>query len=576
MGGALGVCSARCAVVRIPLLSASAAHAAETAEGACAAGAYGNRIKGDLSLLVPDDDRVGLAELEGRGAERHGAEVTGRRIAEDLPARAVQDAHFSARLRAVAEVIERHALGGGVAEALRHGRAAAGDQLAARDHTASAVFAGVVDGVVAAGGGEADADDAARDDDICVGVDAVGIAGRCINDCEAAAGDMDPGFGDLCLDRCVVGRVAEGSEHAGSEAAEAAVGIQAVVGGIEFDLAAGDINGQGLDALITLADEDAAAGDADAAVGMDAVVRRADRERTARDREAAAAVDAVRVRAEFKAAAFDEQVSSALDGGAGAVNVKAAGGNVQERVRPLEVQAFVPRADFEGSLFDVQTVIDVDAVLGRVDGDAAAGDGQLVVDVNAMLVSRREREAAAAVDGEIVMTEDHAAGVVGQGRFGIRRAARHAVFGSVREGQEDLLRLLHAQARIVGAADVRPVEQDPDLGAAVGADDNAAVRERAGDHIASGLGDDHIAVIDVGSASGDRGAVPGERDARGAGRTPASVTVVSGEEGGIAAALRIPVHDGSEAEAFAVYERSGEQERTDKDGNANQINVLMR
>ena len=100
--------------------------------------------------------------------------------------------------------------------------------------------------------------------------------------------------------------------------------------------------------------------------------------------------------------------------------------------------------------------------------------------------------------------------------------------------------------------------------------------KRAREHIAPGLGDDDVPVVDVRASAGDGGMVTGESDTRGADRAPAPVTVVSGEEGGITAALCVPVHNGLEAEALAVYEQDGEQECADKDGNADQINVLVR
>ena len=426
------------------------AHAAEAAHtAACAAGSDADRVKGNGRLLVPYDDRVGLAQFESRAAQRDGGEGAGHRAAEDLFVVRIPDDNGRARLCVVAEVIEHGALGRGIAEALRHGGAAAGDQVAACNHTAAAAFAAVVDGVVAAGGGEADADDAARDDDVAVGVQAVGVAGCVVDDRDAAAGDVYPGVRGLCLDACVGRCVAAPSEHTGSEAAGAAVGVQAVIRGIDLDLAAGDVDGQRLDALIAFAEEDAAVGDTDAVVSVNAVVCRADRECAARDGDIAAAVDTVAVGAHFKAAARNEQVCRALDACPGTVDVEGAGGDVQQRIRSLEVYTLVTGAYIQRRLLDVQAVVDVDAVLGCVDGDAAAGDGELVVDVDAVLAACRERKAAAAVDCEIVTTENYAAGIVGQGLFGILRAACHAVLGSVRESQEDLLRLLNTQACVV-------------------------------------------------------------------------------------------------------------------------------
>ena len=192
---------------------------------------------------------------------------------------------------------------------------------------------------------------------------------------------------------------------------------------------------------------------------MDAVVARAEFKSAALDGDAALAVQAVRLGIKGDAAALDAHIRRALEGRAAAFDIDAAGGDVQERIRALDVDALVARAQDQRGLFQAEAVVYVDGVLGRVHRDFAAGDDQLVVYVDAVLIGRRDRETAAAVNGEVVAAEDRAAGVVIEGGLGIFRAARHAVFRARSEGQEDLVRLLDTQARVVGAADVRPVKQ---------------------------------------------------------------------------------------------------------------------
>ena len=216
------------------------------------------------------------------------------------------------------------------------------------------------------------------------------------------------------------------------------------------------------------------------------------------------------------------------------------------------------------------------AVLRSVDRDCAAGDDQLVVDVKAVLAARRDAQAAAAVDRKIVMAENHAAAFVGDGRLGILRAACETVFRARRQSQKDLVGLIDADAGVVGAADLHPVQLDPDLGRAVRADNDAAIRERAGEHIAARLRNDHVAVVGVGPAAVDHGGVALEDDPRRAGVIPVPVPVVARKPGGVGAVLGIPVDDRGEAVTLPVHEKHGDQDGADEDGNAKEVDVLMR
>ena len=100
--------------------------------------------------------------------------------------------------------------------------------------------------------------------------------------------------------------------------------------------------------------------------------------------------------------------------------------------------------------------------------------------------------------------------------------------------------------------------------------------QRAGNHIAPCLGNDHVTVIDVGPASGDGGAVPGQADAGGGRAVPASVAVVFGEVCGIGAALGVPVLHGLDPEAGAVHKQGRDQDGADKDGNADPVKMSVR
>ena len=301
-----------------------------------------------------------------------------------------------------------------------------------------------------------------------------------------------------------------------------------------------------------------------------------DRKRASGNHNAVRAVDAVGGRAETEAAALNQEPARALDAGAFAGDLNVAGGNVQKRLFPLEVEPFIPGPELQLRIFDAQAVVCVNGVLGRFDADAAAGDDQLVIGVDSVLVCACDRKTAAAVDGEIVAAEENAADIVGCGGFGIRSAAAHAVLRALRERQKNLVRLLCNQARAVLAADIHAVQQEPDLGAAVRADRDTAVGQRARENIAACLGDDDAAVIGIGPASCNHGMIPGEGDPCCAGGIPGTVPVVEREKDGVAASFRVPIHNCFQPEAFAVDEQDREKKRTRKDGNADQINMLVR
>ena len=137
---------------------------------------------------------------------------------------------------------------GAVAEILGHHTGTAGHNIAAADLTDAAALAAVVNGVVAAAARETDADAAAADENIAVGIEAVRIPGGLVDNRNGAAADMNPAF-RVCLALAGVRVLAEHAGRAEAEAA-AAVCVHAVVGGIDFDLAAGNVDGQRLDALI--------------------------------------------------------------------------------------------------------------------------------------------------------------------------------------------------------------------------------------------------------------------------------------------------------------------------------------
>ena len=88
----------------------------------------------------------------------------------------------------------------------------------------------------------------------------------------------------------------------------------------------------------------------------------------------------------------------------------------------------------------------MDAVLGRCDRDSSPGDDERIIDIDAVLKSRCNRQTAAAVDGQIIMGKDRAAGIVRQRLLGVDSPAAERVLRVLRQGQEDLVRLIDPQA----------------------------------------------------------------------------------------------------------------------------------
>ena len=125
----------------------------------------------------------------------------------------------------------------------------------------------------------------------------------------------------------------------------------------------------------------------------------------------------------------------------------------------------------------------MDAVLGRCDRDISPGDDERIIDVDAMLISRRNRQTAAAVDGQIIMGKDRAAGIVRQRLLGVGGPAGERVLRILRQGQEDLVRLIDPQAGVIGAANRHAVQPDPDLGGIMGVHDDLSILQGTGEYV---------------------------------------------------------------------------------------------
>ena len=125
----------------------------------------------------------------------------------------------------------------------------------------------------------------------------------------------------------------------------------------------------------------------------------------------------------------------------------------------------------------------MDAVLGRCDRDSSPGDDERIIDIDAVLKSRCNRQTAAAVDGQIIMGKDRAAGIVRQRLLGVDSPAGERVLRILRQGQEDLVCLIDPQTGIIGAADRHAVQPDPDLGGIMGVHDDLSILQGTGEYV---------------------------------------------------------------------------------------------
>ena len=143
-----------------------------------------------------------------------------------------------------------------------------------------------------------------------------------------------------------------------------------------------------------------------------------------------------------------------------------------------------PRAAHNG-----HRVLGLYGVLGGRDAHLAADQHQIVLAHDAVAGRAGEREAARAVDREVVFGKDRSVDgvVVGLDKLA---AGGHRVGGAVCQGEEDLLGVLNVEGGRVRAGDVGAGKDQLDLGI-LGVDHDLAGRERAAHHVGARLGDGH-------------------------------------------------------------------------------------
>ena len=70
-----------------------------------------------------------------------------------------------------------------------------------------------------------------------------------------------------------------------------------------------------------------------------------------------------------------------------------------------------------------------------------------------MFIGGGDHESSGAVDGQVVMGEDGAVGLIRQGGGAVGLAGGDGVFRAGGQGQKDLIRLVYTDGGIVGAGD---------------------------------------------------------------------------------------------------------------------------
>ena len=331
-----------------------------------------------------------------------------------------------------------------------------------------------------------------------------------------------------------------------------------------------------MEGVISRSDVHVSAGKLYVGAAVNGVVGRVNTELSARKLHQPVALQAVVLRSDAEAPAADLHSPAAVDAVAPRREHKLTGVDIHKALGVFEIQGIVPCVHRDRRAAEIQRVIGMQAILRGADRQRPAGDDQIVVDGNTVQSLRRDRETAAAVDGQVVVGEDHPVRAVGQGCLGIGAAAGHAVVRSFRQGQKDLVCLIDAQAGVIPAAQLRAVQQQPDLGALFRVDDDAAALQRTAEDIVPGAADDNIPVVKIRTAARNRGRIPGERDDRGSPAVPVAPEIVGGEVCGTDRPLGIRVHQDLYAEAFAVDKQDRQQQDQQKNRNADQVNGFMR
>ena len=206
--------------------------------------------------------------------------------------------------------------------------------------------------------------------------------------------------------------------------------------------------------------------------------------------------------------------------------------------------------------------------------DAAARDDQVVVRDDPVFTSRQDLQAARPVQGQIVPRKQRAVHPGCQDLVP-EASCLKPVDRPLGEGQEDLFRLLHPDAGIVTAADIRPTQPDPHLGFAVCIHHQASILQGPGDHVAPRTGDEHGLAVYKRTAAPDSSLGAIQQNPCRAFASPASVPVVCRKPGRLGILPGLYLGRRLQAQRPAVHEQDREGQRADQNNDADRVNMAM-
>ena len=177
------------------------------------------------------------------------------------------------------------------------------------------------------------------------------------------------------------------------------------------------------------------------------------------------------------------------------------------------MQAVGPGLDGEAAVGDRDAVLAPNGAFGGTDLVDAAGDGHLVLAHDAVARGGGDDQLAGAVEGDVVLGEDHGVHVVVVD-LDEAAAVGEGVDGALGKGLEDLIRLDDVDGREGLGVNRHVVQHQLDLVVLVRVDDDAAVFQRAGENVGARRGDGDGAAGDLHAVrgSGNAGAVQGDEN----------------------------------------------------------------
>ena len=242
---------------------------------------------------------------------------------------------------------------------------------------------------------------------------------------------------------------------------------------------------------------------------------------------------------------------------------------------PFRMDAVLPGGNRQIRRCHPEVIIDPEAVAGNCDGDGSAGDDQIILRGDSVQGGRNDTQAAVPVNCQIIMGKDDRVGSVRRGVLRECIPAGQAVFRSVREGQENLIRLIDPDACVIAAVEGYAAEHDPDFGIPRSVHDNVSVGQLTGNNILSALGNHQAAVQPIGSVSGDLRGISAKGDLYGFRGIPASVQVILREIFTAGVSFRVRVRNPLDSELFTVHEQNGHNQGKHNDDDANPIYPSM-